>query len=479
VIISASLSPLSRSVVLASLQTAHRRHTQSLGLTLPSPTYKSDGALLWDNQPLAALVCAGWDQSPAQVAHLLGLPTEYASHLTGGGKAVRAAKSTVSLLGDLPVRSGRVRTWVLRVFSMNWTQAQLLQVMEEVEPYVTEAWYDEQRLAAAAVASYAALLELLTAKRGDQATALMLDAVAGLETPEAALVADLAAGIDPAQLRERYGHCGDDELELASPRLGELETMGGLLAPQTTAVGAPRPSQGLQQRRQQAGETIAGLAGLLQRGTVRSTLSLAQEALSAHATARDNLARVLAAVRRWSVAAAGEGIKDGRLNEPEEIFWLELEEIKQMLTGEWHSRDHVQPLILERRQTGEGDAIAKAPLFQRVQPLGVAGGEVRGPGVVIDGPAGSASNGPAAITDFPSGAIALAPSTGPGWSWLFLKAVGVVAADGDLLCHAAAVGRSWALPTVVAAVAAATESSAATPQGVIVLDPARHHAGTA
>jgi pyruvate,water dikinase len=256
--------------------------------------------------------------------------------------------------------------------------------------------------------------------------------------------------------------------------------MGGLLAPQTTAVGAPRPSQGLQQRRQQAGETIAGLAGLLQRGTVRSTLSLAQEALSAHATARDNLARVLAAVRRWSVAAAGEGIKDGRLNEPEEIFWLELEEIKQMLTGEWHSRDHVQPLILESRQTGEEGAIAKAPqsqraqLTQRAQPLGVAGGEARGPGVLVDGPAGSASNGPAAIADFPSGAIALASSTGPGGSWLFLKAAGVVAADGDLLCHAAAVGRSWALPTVVAA-----NSFDAYAQGTVVLDPARNCVGTA
>lgn len=470
-IISTSLSPLSRSVVLASLQTAHRRHGQSLGLTLPSPASQDTGSLLWDNQPLAALVCAAWDQPPAVVVHLLGLPGEYSTRLTRGGKAARAAKSAASLLGDLPVRSDRVRTWMKRVFSMNWTQAQLLQVMEEVEPYVTEAWYDEQRLAAAAVASYAALLELLDAKRGDQATALMLDAVAGLETPEAALVADLAAGIDPEQLRERYGHCGDDEFELAAPRLGEMETMGGLLAPQTTAAGAPRQPQGLQERRQQAGETIVGLAGLLQRGTVRSTLSLAQEALSAHATARDNVARVLAAVRRWSVAAAREGIKDGRLNEPEEIFWLELEEIKQMLTGEWHSRDHVQPLILERRQTGEDDTISKGQPTRRVQPLGVAGGEVCGSGVVVDAPA--------AIADFPSGAIALVPATGPSGSWLFLKAAGVVAADGDLLCHAAAVGRSRALPTVVAAGVAVAESSVATPKGVIALDPAKHHAGTA
>ena len=469
-IIPASLLPLSRSVVLPSLQTAHWRHAQSLGLTLPAPASKGDSDVLWDNQPLAALVCAAWDQPPGQVVHLLGLPAEYSTRLTRGGKTARAAKNAVSLLGDLPIRSERVRTWMTRVFSMNWTQAQLLQVMEEVEPYVTEAWYDEQRLAAAAVASYAALLELLLAKRGDQATALILDAVAGLETPQAALVADLAGGIDPEQLRERYGHCGDDEIELASPRLGELETMGSLLAPQTTAVDALRPSLGMQQRRQQAGETIVGLAGLLQRGAVRSTLSLAQGALSAHATARDNLARVLAAVRRWSIAAAREGIKDGRLNEPEEIFWLELEEIKQMLTGEWHSRDHVQPLILERRQKEAESVISKtqrALQTQRAQPLGVAGGEVRGPGVGIDTPA--------AIAAFPSGGIALTQGAGPNWSWLFLKASGVVSADGDLLCHAAAVGRSWALPTIVAD----GESSAAVPQGVIVLDPAKHHAGPA
>lgn len=398
--------------------------------------------------------------------HLLGLPSEHTARLTRGGKAGRGAKNAAVLLGDMPLRVERVRTWMTRVFSMNWTQAQLLQVMEEVEPFVTDAWYDEQRLAAAAVASYAALLELLNAKRGDQATGLMLDTVAGLEAPQAALVADLAAGIGPEELRVRYGHCGDDELELAAPRLGEMETMGGLLAPQSTAVGMSHHSQDLQQRRQQAGETIVGLAGLLQRGAVRSTLSLAQEALSAHATARDNLARVLAAVRRWSVAAAREAIKDGRLNEPEEIFWLELEEIKQMLTGEWHSRDHVQPLILERRQTGDDVAKAKAPPSRRGQPLGVAGGEARGLRVILDTSA--------SITDFPSGAIALAPATGPSWSWLFLKAAGVVVADGDLLCHAAAVGRSWALPTVVAA---GEYSSSAESSGMFVLDPTKHYAG--
>ncbi len=468
-IISASLSPLSRSVVLAALQTAHRRHAQALGLATPPLRSGAESTLLWDNQPLAALICAAWDQPAAPVLHLLGLPTAASASMPKSGKGGRGAKNALALLQDLPARSERVTGWMRRVFSMKWSQAQLLQVMEEVEPYAIKAWYDEQVLAAAAVASYASLLELLKAKRGDEANAMLLEAVAGLASPDAALAADLATGVDAAVLTERYGHRGDHELELASPRLGEIEGMGGLL-PAGATPGRVWRSQELHERRQQAGEAIVAQAGFLQKGSVRSTLALAQQAFSGHATARDNLARMLATMRHWSLAAAHEGAKDGRLDEPNDIFWLELEEIKQMLTGEWHSRDHVQPLIQERRQYNS--ATPRKPQPAPRQPLGVSGSETRGQAVVVATPAGMA--------DLPANAIALAPDTGPGWSWLFVKAAGVVVAEGDLLCHAAALGRATALPVLVAAgESPAFAAPASPPGGVLTLDPAGHTLKTA
>ncbi|MBX7235091.1 MAG: hypothetical protein K1X65_11935 [Caldilineales bacterium] len=453
-IVPATLTPFSRSVILEALQSAHRRQSLALGCQ-PHPGEAADAAILWDQQALAGLVVQSWGVENERIAHLTGLP---ASPVAAAGRGPRhGAKAADELAAELPARQERLRGWARRVFAMRWSQAQLLQVMEEIEPLTTDACLDEQGAAAAALGSYASLCELASGwKLGPTA---LLDIVAGIETPTGTMVADLLAGLDAEALLARYGHRGDTELELAASRLAET----GFGAPPADESGATAWQPAVAQaRRGQAEAELSGQAGLLRRGAVRKAIAQAQAMLKAHGQAEDGLAWVLAAVRRWALAAGSEGAKDGRLDSVEDIFWLELEEIKQMMTGEWHSRDHVQPLISERRQAR---AALSGQAASPSRPLGIAGGSLTAPFQRLDSPTEALI----------PGAILVAERITPAWAPAIGRAAGLVVERGDFLCQAAAVGRAGGLPTLVAAAKAAPAAMA----GILALDPAHHQAALA
>ncbi|HEY53319.1 MAG TPA: hypothetical protein G4N94_07670, partial [Caldilineae bacterium] len=324
----------------------------------------------------------------------------------------------------------------------------LLQVMEEIEPFVSKALYDVERLASIAVGGYARLLEVLHRHFSAAPPELPMNLVAGLETPDSLMVADLRQGLGQAVWLARYGHRADQELELAAPRLREAPPP--FVFP-TDIAGVWDPPTASQRRQQAMQEAYAGV-GLWQRSGLRTLVELVQKALVAHAEARDALARVLAASRRWSLAAANEGMADRRLEEESEIFLLELEEVKQIMTGEWHSRTQVQP-ILEKRLQSAPSPLSSIPLPTggSLMPPPDVGGRLLG--IVGDVQHGRAFSLDAVsvIPDVPAHAIALALETTPAWAPLFLKIDGIATARGDWLCHTATVGRAGALPTIVAA----------------------------
>ena len=200
-----------------------------------------------------------------------------------------------------------------------------------------------------------------------------------------------------------------------------------------------------------------GRAGFLGRPELKKMVQLTQATLVIHAKARDALAHVLAAARHWAQAAAAEGMSDGRLAHRHEIFLLEIEEIKQMMTGEWHSRDHVAPLIAQRRQASRQPVAAA----NASRPLGVAGDKTQGRLLVLHSPN---------ATDIPSGYIALAERWTPAWHRALMMAEGVIAPNGHLLSWIAAVARAGDLPAL-----AGDARAADWPSGVTVtLDPARN-----
>lgn len=447
-IIPATLTPFSRSVILDAVQAAHRRQAQNLGCQ-PWRGGASSAAILWDRRPLAGLVVQSWGVESERIAHLTSLPASETAALSNRGPR-NGARAAAELMAELRARQERLRGWAQRVFGMAWSQAQLLQVMEEIEPITIDACYDEQRAAAAALGSYAALCEMAADWQLNPDT--LLDCVAGLETPASAMVADLVAGAGPDEMLARYGHRASEELELSLPRLAET----GFVALPSAGSQTWQPATA-QTRRGQAEAELSGQAGLLRRGAVRSTIAQSQETLKAHGVAEDGLAWVLAAVRRWALAAGREGGKDNRLDAVEDIFWLELEEIKQMMTGEWHSREHVQPLISERRQAW---ATLPRPESRPAKPLGIGGGKLSAPYRRLESP----------DEPLPPGTILAVAQTSPAWAPVIARAAGLLIGQGDFLCHGAAVGRAGGLPTL----AAAQSIVPAPVSGLLALDPSRH-----
>ena len=429
-----SLTPLSQSVLHVASEAAHRRHARTLALE-PGPTIRTvSPAFLWDDRPLAALTVAAWGQSPQTIGHLFAVDAPSSS--PNKVKINRTIKQAQKYLGESAENRRKLIAWSDSVFALSWSQAELLQVMEEIEPFVTEALYDVERLAAIAVGGYARLVAVLNQRFRAAPLALALNLVAGLETPDSVMVSDLRQGVAQATWLARHGHRADQELELAAPRLSESPA---LFPASTRSSVAWDPAAAAQRRQQALREAVAGV-GLLQRSGLRTLVELVQKALVAHAEARDALARVLAASRRWSLAAANEGMADKRLAESSEIFLLELEEVKQLMTGEWHSRAQVQPRLEARRQKPSLDARRRG---RGVGPIGIAGDAQSGRAFHL--------NAASAIPDVPIHAFALALETTPAWAPLFLKIDGVATERGDWLCHTATVARAGGLPTVVAA----------------------------
>jgi len=140
-----------------------------------------------------------------------------------------------------------------------------------------------------------------------------------------------------ADFLARFGHRSLDEGELATPRWHEdssplLRILPALIEtrPQPSAQSPDRVPSSAADRQ------------LLQQ--IREMQTLQSRALHA-------LSYIWAGTRHWVLAAAQEAKSDGRLESADEIFFFELEEIKQMMTGEWNisARDEIRARLTERR----------------------------------------------------------------------------------------------------------------------------------
>ena len=73
-----------------------------------------------------------------------------------------------------------------------------------------------------------------------------------------------------------------------------------------------------------------------QRRQFEPLLARARRLCRAVDVAWDGLARVMAAAQLWLRAVAVEAVSAGLIADPAEVHFLELEELKQVATGEWH-----------------------------------------------------------------------------------------------------------------------------------------------
>ena len=264
-----------------------------------------------------------------------------------------------------------------------------------------------------------------------------------------------------------HGHLGQAYDDLAQPSYAEDPRL--LLA--EVAKRLERPAEAAADRRARVHEEAERLAdGLRARladepaeaARFERLLVLGREI--GHLTEGHNYwidRKAQATLRRLVIRVGERLVRDGGLDEPEDILFLEREEVAEGLR---EPRDR-RPVVAERRRALEHWRTIRPPAklgkleapaedngrFGAVPVESTEAGVLRGkgasPGVVRGTARVALSN-----ADFPRiqpGDVIVCPSSNPSWVPVFTVAGGLVTNTGGVLSHAAVVAREFALPAVV------------------------------
>ena len=203
-------------------------------------------------------------------------------------------------------------------------------------------------------------------------------------------------------------------------------------------------------------EAGRGALGWLRRPLVRRIVRVHREHLALREHPKFMLVRVLDLVRRTVVEAADLLGARGRIDDPGDVWFLELGELADALDDD---RRALHDLVAARRAAHER--------YQRLYPPRVLTSEGESPVVhhATDAlPDGALAGTPvsAGVVDgtariildpdrevLKPGEILVAPFTDPGWTPLFLNAAGLVVEVGGLMTHGSVVAREYGIPAVV------------------------------
>lgn len=289
--------------------------------------------------------------------------------LGGGGSGRRAAALIAQTLTEAPAVIARIERWYDRVRAMEWRQATVLQIMEELEPRAEEVLLAQTRVAL----SLAMALHMQAGQLGARTPEFAAGLTTGIDDdlPASACTAALrrlAAGLAtvepgdaagdwqqwPNALRQPvetflagYGRWADSPLETAQPRW--IESPAALLAARPRLASLPDPDQAGRQR----AAAVANVSGQLksnQRKQFDAAAAQVEQLAALLPEVHGAMATVVAAARYWVSGVANEALVDGRLLSADEVFLLELEELKQMMTGEWSNVDQVRPVVEARQR---------------------------------------------------------------------------------------------------------------------------------
>ena len=197
-----------------------------------------------------------------------------------------------------------------------------------------------------------------------------------------------------------------------------------------------------------------------------------QNRLALKARAAEVYNRLLAHLRWQLVALAQDWCAEGLLSEPEDLFFLEWEEVCRLAgAGEPAAQLDLQKQLQERLQRRrsryqEDRAIARVPAVlygdspdaatalnlatpqpqRSLQGIPASPGEVVGVVRVLQSLQGGA--------DLQAGTILVVPYTDAGWAPLLARSSGIVAEVGGRLSHGAIVAREYGIPAVMDVTAA-------------------------
>jgi pyruvate,water dikinase len=273
------------------------------------------------------------------------------------------------------------RAWYLKTqMIQRWGQAEVLQIMEEIERVGLESMAAFLAARTQLGQHYARLFAEVAANTGANQASLgindaitrvpglietaMLDALTPIakslnepstlhwlragnfadwrtELPNEAATEQIKAFVDA------YGHRALHEGEMAGPRWKEDATpiFAALLAQAEASASTPQNAPA---------SNPAALLEKVPAAARKQTEQSIDKIIEGHklqSSALHALAYIWAGTRTWALAAAREAMVDKRLEATGEVFHFELEEIKQMMTGEWNisSRDEIRALLAQRQ----------------------------------------------------------------------------------------------------------------------------------
>lgn len=271
---------------------------------------------------------------------------------------------------------------------------------------------------------------------------------------------------------DRFGDRCLEELKLESPTLFDdplplIRSVGHLA--RRLADGGVRPPLSQEAAIRQAAETRVR-SGLGWRPLRRLLFAWVLRNARARVRDRENLrferTRLFGRARLIVVELGRKFYALDLIDEPRDIFYLEIEECLGHVTGTGSTTD-LRGLVALRKSEFEGyrkmpapadrfetygpvyegnsfqgkDPTPPVPEGERLKGLGCCPGVVRGRARVITDPRNATL-----IT----GDILVAERTDPGWIMLFPSAAGLLVEHGSLLSHSAIVSREMGIPSIVA-----------------------------
>lgn len=262
---------------------------------------------------------------------------------------------------------------------------------------------------------------------------------------------------------ERYGMRGTGEIDVTRPRWREVPTQ---LVPAIMGhIKGVRPGQhrldfltGKKEAELAAERLLERLRkkplGFIKSRIMRRLIKVHRSLIGIREHPKYFIVQNLDLIKQAILQEGADLAAEGLLEDPEDVFWLSLQEIKEVLETRRLDRDLInrrkekfrrdEKLTPPRAITSEGEIIVSKP-GAHAPPGALAGSPVS---------AGKAEGRARVIlklaeAKMEKGDILVAPYTDPAWTPLFPLAAGLVTEVGGLMTHGAVVAREYGIPAVV------------------------------
>jgi pyruvate,water dikinase len=262
---------------------------------------------------------------------------------------------------------------------------------------------------------------------------------------------------------EKYGMRCTGEIDITRPRWREVPTQ--LVPAILSSVKSAKPGVhrlDFENGRKESEDTVKKLleilrtthGGFLKMRIMRRLIKVHRSVIGLRERPKYHIVQIFDMVKVAILEEADELVKDGILASSEEIFWLSLQEIEEIMETRHADRNIINSrrdkfesetnLAPPRVITSEGEIIT-AKACSNV-PQGALSGSPASAGI-IEGRARVVLKMEDAILD--KGDILVAPYTDPAWTPLFPLSSGLVTEVGGLMTHGAVVAREYGIPAVV------------------------------